>query len=68
MQAPKVKSFASSVLVSVLAGMAVATEPVAWRVVSVHDGDTIGALCPANECFLISVASSIEEGNIRERI
>jgi len=45
-----------------------AAQPVAWRIVSVHDGDTIGALCPANECFLILVASNIEEGNIRERI
>jgi len=35
------------VIVLMLAGMAVAAEPVEWKVVSVHDGDTLTALDPA---------------------
>ena len=37
------------VIVSMLAGMAMAAEPVEWKVVSVHDGDTakdIATSCP----------------------
>jgi endonuclease YncB( thermonuclease family) len=36
------------VIVSMLAGMAMAAEPVDWKVVSVHDGDTFKAVESAN--------------------
>ncbi len=36
------------VIASMLAGMAMATEPVDWKVVSVHDGDTFTAVDAAN--------------------
>jgi endonuclease YncB( thermonuclease family) len=36
------------VIVSMLAGMAVAAEPVEWKVVSVHDGDTLTAVDASN--------------------
>jgi endonuclease YncB( thermonuclease family) len=36
------------VIVSMLAGVAVAAEPVEWKVVSVHDGDTLTAVDAGN--------------------
>lgn len=36
------------VVAMTLPGVLAAAEPVAWRVVNVHDGDTLTALDPAN--------------------